>query len=100
MNAEIIDEYGQKKDSFFSPHYRVNAYAFSEVNVWGTIKNPATNCKNDSLYLFFIKESIMRTMSWEEICKNQLYEQRVILTEEQLKRSGWLFKYYPKNNNK
>ncbi len=100
-NAEITDASGRIiQDTIYSPNYRANAYAYSEINVCGTGNNPKLCCDNDTLYLFFIKESVMRTMSWEEICEKQQYEQRVALTEEQLNRCGWQYTYYPKGVKK
>lgn len=98
IKADIIDEHGQKKDSIYSPNYRVNPYTYSEINVWGTVKNPELYCNNDIIYLFFIKESIMRTKKWEDICKYQLYEQKRLLTKDELNRIDWLIKYSPKND--
>lgn len=95
-NAEITDASGRIiQDTIYSPNYRANAYAYSEINVCGTGNNPRLCCDNDTLYLFFIKESVMRTMSWEEICEKQQYEQKVVLTEEQLNSCGWQYTYYP-----
>ena len=97
----VIDASGRiRQDTIYSPNYRANAYAYSEINVCGTGNNPKLCCDNDTLYLFFIKESVMRTMSWEEICEKQQYEQRVALTEEQLNRCGWQYTYYPKGVKK
>jgi hypothetical protein len=90
----------QDTDSIHSPSYRIGAYDYGEIVACGTCNNPSLCCNNDSIYLFFIKESVMRTMSWEEICEKQQYEQRVVLTEEQLDNSGWSYVYYPKGVKK
>jgi hypothetical protein len=87
-------------DSICSPEYRIGAYDYGNIVVCGSKRRPRLCCDNDTLYLFFIKESVMRTMSWEEICEKQQYEQRVALTEEQLDNSGWSYVYYPKGAKK
>ena len=85
----------QDTDSIHSPEYRIGAYDYGDVVLCGSNRRPRLCCDNDTLYLFFIKESVMRTMSWEEICKKQQYEQKVVLTEEQLNSCGWQYTYYP-----
>ena len=90
----------QDTDSIHSPEYRIGAYDYGNVVLCGSKRRPRLCCDNDTLYLFFIKESVMRTMSWEEICEKQQYEQRVVLTEEQLDSCGWQYTYYPKGARK
>lgn len=93
----VTDASGRiRQDSIYSPKYRIDAYDYMNIVVCGPYWEPRLCCDNDTLYLFFIKESVMRTMSWGEICEKQQYEQRVVLTEEQLNKSGWSFVYYPK----
>ena len=97
----VIDASGRiRQDTIYSPEYRIDAYDYMNIVVCGPYWEPRLCCDNDTLYLFFIKESVMRTMSWEEICEKQQYEQRVALTEEQLNRCGWQYTYYPKGVKK
>lgn len=94
-NANVVDAQGRKRDSIYSPNYRINAYSFGGINVLGTVKAPQLLCKDKSIRLFIISESTMRTKNWEEICKNQLYVKKIILTEEQLSKEGWQYTHYP-----
>ena len=97
----VTDASGRiRQDSICSPEYRIDAYDYMTIVVCGPYWSPRLCGDNDTLYLFFIKESVMRTMSWEEICEKQQYEQRVALTEEQLNNSGWTYVYYPKGAKK
>lgn len=86
---------GKKSDTIYSPYYRVNAYSSGDFVVNGRVEQPSVHCSDKILRLFFIKESILRTYSWEEICKHQLYEEKVALTEDELKQSDWKYTYRP-----
>jgi hypothetical protein len=90
-----IDENGKKRDSVYSPNYRVNAYTYGDFEVSGTREHPKLYCDNKIIYAFIISEKNMRTKQWKEICTKQLYEKKYIFTEEQLDKIGWKFTYSP-----
>ena len=76
------------------PNYRIEKDSigyviFREKKVEHAIKR----CKDHKLRLFFISESTMRNYSWEEICKHNLYEKKLTLTEEELKENDWIVVY-------
>lgn len=93
LGGRRFDENGNKKPDTISPRYRINAYSYGDIRVSGTIENPSIHCSKDTLYLFFITESIMRTKSWNEICKSQLYKEKFILTEDILDSVKWRLVY-------
>jgi hypothetical protein len=93
LGGRALDETGNKKPDTISPQYRINAYSYGDIRVSGTIENPAIHCSMDSLYLFFIAESTIRTKSWSEICKYQLYRKKIVLTEDILDSLKWKVVY-------
>lgn len=87
----ILDEYGQHiKDTIF-PDYRINAYAFGKIKGFGGGR-PSINCNDSLLYLFIIKESVMRNQEWNIICQNKLYE-RLEFSQKQLDSLHWKIPY-------
>lgn len=56
-------------------------------------KGAIRQCKDKKLRFFFIKESVMKGYSWEEICEQQLYEKKLVFTEEELVKMNWTVVY-------
>lgn len=90
-----IDECGHTKKDTIAPSYRINAYSWGSIGGLGTPKRRETGCKDNKLRLYFIKEITMRTKTWEEIFKNQLYEKKVVLDQKQLDSLCWRVTYEP-----
>lgn len=92
-----VDNYSQKEDNITSPIYRVDAYSFYtdfKNNVGGIVFNYYSSKSNDKkIRLYFIKESVMRTKTWNEIYKGQLYEKKMIFSEDELTKLNWEVKY-------
>ena len=78
---------------FLSPEYRINAHTYGSMAIWGTPNNPRLPCDENIITLFFIPEKTMRNYEWEEIYENQMFVKRVIITEEELKKSNWVYTY-------
>lgn len=96
FTGNAFDEKGNKiEDTIIYPNYRINAYSFGSIGVWGSPKKPRLPCDNKEIKLYFIKEAIIRTKEWKEICNKQLYENKMTLSEEKLNASGWKIIYKP-----
>lgn len=87
------DECGNKMRDTSSPNYRINAYSYGTISGFGSPEKRQTQCTDNKLRLYFIKEITMRAKTWEEIYKNQLYEKKMILTQEQLNNLCWKVTY-------
>lgn len=99
-NDNIIDAHGNTfKSRFVSPEYRINAYYFSSIYIWGSPEKPRLPCKEDEATLFFITEKTMRNYDWEEIYKNQMYVKKILLTKEELENSDWKYTYSSDSTN-
>lgn len=95
LGGKSINSRGNALKDTLSPSYRVNAYAFGEIGVLGNPSEPKLPKNNKKIILFFIKESTMRTKTWEEICRYQLYERKLVYTEAELDLMDWLVTYIP-----
>lgn len=84
-----------KMKDTIAPNYRINAYGWGTFFEFGSPKKRETGCKDNALRLYFIKEITMRTKTWKEISKNQLYEKKMILTQKQLDSLCWRVTYEP-----
>jgi len=83
-------------DSFCSPQYRVNAHTSSIIETGYSTNSkwiPFTN--KDYVNFFFIKESTMRSNTWEKICKKQLYEKKVKYSYKELEKLHYRILYRP-----
>ena len=83
------------KSGFVSPEYRINAYAYGALHIWGTRNKPRLPCEENEVTLFFITEKTMRNYDWEEIYKNQMFIKKTTLTEIELKTKNWTYTYSP-----
>lgn len=92
-----VDNSSQEKDNITSPIYRIDAYSYYvdfKNNVGGIVFNDYSSKSNDKkIRLYFIKESVMRTKAWNEIYKRQLYEKKMIFSEDELSKLNWEVKY-------
>ena|ERR1035437_5732650 len=76
-------------DSIKSPVYRINAYSFYvdfENNVGSLYFDYfRKNDKDSTLQVFFFKEAIIKSYTWESICRKKLYSKKITITEKQLR---------------
>lgn len=79
------------KDTIFL-NYRLAPNSESSLRVGGTPKKPKVQCDENALKIFIIDDYIMSTKTWEEICANDLYRKKVILTQNQLDSLDWKVK--------
>jgi hypothetical protein len=88
-HGNVIEPY------FFSPEYRINAYAYGSLQICGTRKKPRLPCDENDVTLFFITEKTMRNYDWEEIHKSQMFAKKTTLTKEELENKSWKYTYCP-----
>ena len=74
------------------PCYRLDGYSKCGIGIPGR-ESLLLSCDDNKLRLFFILESTMQDYSWDEICKQRLYEKKLTLTEEELKENDWVVVY-------
>jgi len=76
-------------DTLIYPSYRAEPSSYAYVTFVGKREEIFKNdeCKDGKLRLFFIHEDTILKYTWEEICKQQLYENKIILNEVELRRS-------------
>jgi hypothetical protein len=81
------------RNPIISPNYRVNAYSSNSILGFGSMKNRIFPCGRETLKIFFITEYTMRTKSWEEIYRSQLYNKKISLNKDILDSLDWLVLY-------
>jgi hypothetical protein len=92
IKSESFETNGKCLCNIQSPNYRINAYLYVRNGLY--IKNLfISSCVDKKIRFFFIKESIMRKYSWNEICKYQLYEKKLTFTEKDLRKNNWVVVY-------
>ena len=76
-------------DSFYHPN-RIGADSFGFVIVGGSPENPALPCDEGEPYsIFIIREQVLQSTPWSEICRNGLYEKRLVLTNKMMDSLKW-----------
>ncbi len=82
-------------DTLIYPSYRAESKSYAYVPFVGKRDDIFKNkeCKDGKLRLFFINEDTILKYTWEEICRQQLYEKKLILNEVELKRNNWVVIY-------
>jgi hypothetical protein len=82
-----------KSDSLKYPNYRIEKDSLGCIAFSGRKEHIAKKCKDKKLRFFFINESVMKENTWAEICKYQLFEKKITLSEEDLKKMNWCVIY-------
>ena len=90
-----FDEQGIKNPKFYSPDYRINAYSYGQLLGFGNKKENFIPCKSDSLYIFFIKENILKNYKWAIIVEKKLFSNREIYTRHMLDSLYWKIQFNP-----
>lgn len=82
------------KDTIIKTHpcYRINPYNGRELNLPGQ-ESLLNDSPDKKIRIFYIKEETMRTKTWAEIVKCQLYEKKGLYDEEYLKKTDWTVTY-------
>lgn len=78
-------------DTLIYPSYRAEPSSYAYVTFVGKHEDVFKNkeCKDGKLRLFFIHEDTILKYTWKEICRQQLYENKLILNEAELRGSNW-----------
>ena len=45
------------------------------------------------MYLFIIKEATLKNNTWEDICKKQMYDSKIELSQKELDSLNWEITY-------
>ena len=89
--------------------FKITRYPLNRVDMFKEeqmYKNDLINLDDEKLKIhssdkkiriFILNDSIMRNLSWEDICKYQIYERKFILSEEDLKKINSTFVYIGKD---
>ena len=79
----------------------LDLFTFIDVNmkdaytIGGTRKKPCLPSNENEVTLFFITEKTMRNYDLEEICKNQMFTEKITLTNNELENKNWEYTYSP-----
>ena len=76
-----------------APEYRLDPYDHAELGYWVRQNESRLHCPDERARFFFIAEATMRARRWEEIAEGQLYEGKVVVSEEQLRETDWRVYY-------
>ena len=92
-----INKYGNRLDTICYPDYRINPHSYTVFHDDGihAVGKFRPYPDKDYVNFFFIKESTMRSYTWEEICKKQLYERKVKYTYRDLDKMQYQILYKP-----
>ena len=102
------DMIGAEIDSFRNFYYEsiagcevsiVNENVYIDKNSSKWFKIPfkkeyfACTCKDKHVRFFFISDSIFLNNPWDTIVKHQMYNRKLIFSEENLKKNNWVVVY-------
>jgi hypothetical protein len=93
LGDNAYDDNGNKIDTSFYPDYRIEVDSIGYIAVWGSPRKPKVYCKDGKIRLYMISESKIKTNNWEDICKSQQYEKKVVYTQKELDNLDWKISY-------
>lgn len=82
-----FDKNGKLDSSIF---YTIKPYKIDGLIDHANLNSRKFPCRNDTLFLFFIKDSVMKNQKWDTITKNQLYDFKLGYTEKDLEKKNWI----------
>jgi hypothetical protein len=102
------DKIGTEKDSLNNLYYKQiagsnisiyyeTAYIGKTSTKWygkfHSRKAIAHLCKDKQVRFFFISESVFMSTSWDTIVKYQMYNRKLVFSEEELRNNDWVVVY-------
>ena len=92
-----INKYGNRLDTVGYPNYRIDAHSYIEFHDDGihAVGKFRPFLDKDYVNFFFVKETTMRSHTWEEIVDKQMYERKVKYTYKQLDKLHYQILYKP-----
>ena len=102
------DMIGTKIDSFSNRYYErlagckfridnedvyIDKKSFKWVEISFRKKDFASDCKDKHIRFFFISDSVFMNHSWDTIVKYQMYNRKLVFSEEELKKDDWAVVY-------
>ena len=93
-DVEAYDQHGNKKQFPKFPRYRLDPGDTALFPGYGTLNKPRIRCKGGKLNLFFISEMDMRTRTWEDISREQIYSYKHSFSQKELDSLGWLVNFH------
>lgn len=85
-------EFYNNSKHIINPAYRIDAYSTKGIGMPGR-EELLNESPDKKIRLFFITEKVMKTETWEDICKKKLYEKRITLSVSDLKKTNWMVRY-------
>lgn len=94
-NKEPFIVHGRVKDSLtIIPSYRMDPYLNARIETLGN-EEFFNQSFDKKVRIFYISEQTMRTKTWNEIVKDQLYFRKDVYSVEDLKPFYWTIEYVP-----
>ncbi|MGB3588741.1 MAG: hypothetical protein WBA23_19500 [Tunicatimonas sp.] len=88
-NVQAYDETGKEVKFEKHPNYKLDIRDTAELSGFGSPSSRRIFCKEDTLTLFLIPETVMRENEWRIITKNRMYKRRIHLTQGILDSLNW-----------
>jgi hypothetical protein len=84
----------QREDNkIMYPSYRIGIDSTGCVPIGWSKESTIRKCEDKKLRYFFIVDTVMRDNTWKEVCEKQLYEKKMVFTEEELIQMDWTVVY-------
>lgn len=82
-------------DTMIYPSYRARPDSLAVLTFRGKRNEIFKSSYNvdGKLRIFIINESIISKYTWKQICDKQIYEKKLLITEEDLKKNNWTVIY-------
>ncbi len=89
LNRRIYSYLISDSDSIHG--YKIPPFSKGGVQGASNLAMAINRCKDSTIKMFFIHDTIIRKVDWEQIYSHQLYMRKVVLTAEELEQSNWTY---------
>jgi hypothetical protein len=90
----IFEQYDKYKHPIKQLEYHIEKDSYTSVDFTQYYGFIDKKCKYKRLRFFFINDSVMMKYSWADICKDQMYEKKILYSDKDIESCFRIIEYH------
>ncbi|MDR0206018.1 MAG: hypothetical protein LBI45_02005 [Bacteroidales bacterium] len=91
--SPFFKQFDNMKSVILNTDAYINKNTYQRYKISGTRGSFVRRCKDKHVRFFFISDSVFMNNPWDTIVKYQMYNRKLVFTEEELKKNNWVVVY-------
>lgn len=92
-NNPYFKQFDYFKSDILDQNVFLNRNSYTSIGVSGKKEFIVRRCEDKRIRFFFISDSVFMNNPWDTIVKYQMYNRKLIFSEEDLKENDWIVVY-------